>query len=94
LGPGSPAAGLPPQILAEAPLRGAIRAGQVRLLLINNNFKKISFGRRVRDLRSLPRADPKWPGDLAPLIREVGFARVSYRPLSNGIAVVHLGTRN
>ncbi len=34
------------------------------------------------------------PGDLAALIREVGFVRVSYRPLSNGIAVVHLGTRS
>jgi demethylmenaquinone methyltransferase/2-methoxy-6-polyprenyl-1,4-benzoquinol methylase len=33
------------------------------------------------------------PGDLAALIREVGFTQVSYRPLSNGIAVVHLGTK-
>ena len=34
------------------------------------------------------------PGELTVLLEEIGFRRVMYRPLTNGIAVVHRGMKN
>ncbi len=34
------------------------------------------------------------PQELARRLEEIGFRRVSYRPLTNGIAVVHWGIKN
>lgn len=34
------------------------------------------------------------PQDLARLLEEIGFSQVHYRPLTNGIAVVHWGLKN
>jgi demethylmenaquinone methyltransferase/2-methoxy-6-polyprenyl-1,4-benzoquinol methylase len=34
------------------------------------------------------------PGELTRLLKEIGFRQVNYRPLTNGIAVVHWGFKN
>ena len=33
------------------------------------------------------------PGELAAMLRRIGFSRVAYRPLTNGIAVIHLAVK-
>jgi demethylmenaquinone methyltransferase/2-methoxy-6-polyprenyl-1,4-benzoquinol methylase len=33
------------------------------------------------------------PGELAAILRRIGFSRVAYRPLTNGIAVIHLAVK-
>jgi demethylmenaquinone methyltransferase/2-methoxy-6-polyprenyl-1,4-benzoquinol methylase len=33
------------------------------------------------------------PEELAAILQRIGFSNVSYRPLTNGIAVIHLGVK-